>query len=287
MWQVALLGEGRRGSSQLEEKQRLSWEARRQSSLALAARGSAGLRALLAGGSNARLTSLSLMSDIEEIPVKGTKYESYYGCDRAAGGCSDKLKMWVPKGAKYARATSPDAQVSVEMDRALEGVQDPVLTDLDNPPAAHTEEVAAITASTESSVEAAAVDPGPVLANLDNGPPADHAAEVAAIDSSTESSVEAAAVDPGPVLANLDNGPPADHAAEVAAIDSSTESSVEAAAVDPGPVLANLDNGPPADHAAEVAAIVAPSAEDECAGLSNAAWLECEMTKQMEGEYGY
>ena len=213
MWQVALLGEGRRGSSQLEEKQRLSWEARRQSSLALAARGSAGLRALLAGGSNARLTSLSLMSDIEEIPVKGTKYESYYGCDRAAGGCSDKLKMWVPKGAKYARATSPDAQVSVEMDRALEGVQDPVLTDLDNPPAAHTEEVAAITASTESSVEAAAVDPGPVLANL--------------------------------------------------------------------------DNGPPADHAAEVAAIVAPSAEDECAGLSNAAWLECEMTKQMEGEYGY
>ena len=181
MWQVALLGEGRRGSSQLEEKQRLSWEARRQSSLALGARGSAGLRALLAGGSNARLTSLSLMSDIEEIPVKGTKYESYYGCDRAAGGCSDKLKMWVPKGAKYARATSPDAQVSVEMDRALEGVQDPVLTDLDNPPAAHTEEVAAITASTESSVEAAAVDPGPVLANLDNGPPADHAAEVAAI----------------------------------------------------------------------------------------------------------
>jgi len=255
MWQVALLGEGRRASSHLGEKQRLLWQARESKGifqshtrLALAARNSVGLRALPAAGSNARLTSLSLMSDIEEIPVKGTKYEDYYGCDRAAGGCSDKLKMWVPKGAKYARATSPDAQVSVEMDRALEGAPDPELTDLDNPPATHTEEVAAITASTESSVEAAAVDPGPVLANLDNGPPADHAAEVAAIDSSTESSVEAAAVDPGPVLANL-------------------------------------DNGPPADHAAEVAAIVAPPAEDECAGLSNAAWLECEMTRQ--AEYGY
>jgi len=46
-----------------------------------------------------RTTKLGLISDIEEIPILGTKYDD--GCDRMAGEGCKGMKMWVAKGAKY------------------------------------------------------------------------------------------------------------------------------------------------------------------------------------------
>jgi hypothetical protein len=149
MRQVALLLSGARrgggGGGGLEEAQRLSWEARASKGIlqhhsrlaAAAARGSSARRPA------ARLTALSLMSDIEEIPVKGTRYDD--GCDRAAGCGKDEPTMWVPKGAKYLKAEEPDTPVSAEQQRVLDDVATPELTDVENPPATHTEEVEDIT----------------------------------------------------------------------------------------------------------------------------------------------